>query len=91
MRCGHFMLSLSRFICLQGLSREIARLRVVSVDRSLLKGEAPRFSAIFVHPLSCERLFKFQRHLIQDFRCDKLVYILQPNKSRWTVPLRFSW
>jgi hypothetical protein len=43
------------------------------MDRSLLKGEAPRFSAEFVHPLSSERLFKFQHHIIQDFRYDKLI------------------
>jgi hypothetical protein len=46
-------------------------LKVVSIDRSLLKGEAPRFSADFVHLLSSERPFKFQRHLIQDFRYGK--------------------
>jgi hypothetical protein len=39
---------------------------VVSIDRTLLKGEAPRFSADFVHPLSRERPFKCRGHLIQD-------------------------
>jgi hypothetical protein len=34
---------------------------VVSFDRSLLKGEAPRFSADFNHPLLYERPFKFPR------------------------------
>jgi hypothetical protein len=31
---------------------------MLSVERSLLKGEAPRFPADFSHPLSCERFFK---------------------------------
>jgi hypothetical protein len=46
---------------------------VVSMDRSLLKGEALRFLADLFHPLSSERPFKFQRHLIQDFGYDKLI------------------
>ncbi len=37
---------------------------MVSFDRSLLKGEAPRFSADFNHPLLYERPFKFPRHLV---------------------------
>jgi hypothetical protein len=40
-------------------------LKVVSTDRSLFKGEAPRFSADFVHPHLSERPFKFPRHLVQ--------------------------
>jgi hypothetical protein len=40
------------------------RLKVVSIDRSLSKGEAPRFAADFDRPLSCEGPFKFPRHLI---------------------------
>jgi hypothetical protein len=40
---------------------------VVSIDRSLLKGEAPRFSADFNNPLSYERPFKFPRHLVGPF------------------------
>ncbi len=53
------------------------RLKVVSIDRSLLKGEAPRFSADFAYPFSflTWELFKFQRHLIQDFGCDELISI----------------
>ncbi len=43
------------------------------MDRSLLKGEVPRFLADLVHPLLSERPFKFQRHLIQDFGYDKLI------------------
>jgi hypothetical protein len=39
-------------------------LKVVSFDRSLLKGEAPRLSADFNHPFSYESPFKFLRHLI---------------------------
>ncbi len=38
-------------------------LKVVSTNRSVFKGEAPRFSADFVHPLSSQRPFKFPRHL----------------------------
>jgi hypothetical protein len=40
---------------------------MVSIDRSLSKGLAPRFLAVFHCPLSSERLFKFQRHLIRAF------------------------
>ncbi len=58
---------------LKGLSSEISGLNVVSIDRSLLQCVAPRFSAGFVHHLSSERPFKFQRHLIQDFGCNKLI------------------
>jgi hypothetical protein len=39
---------------LKGLSSKIVWLKVVSTDRSLFKGEAPRFSADFVHPFSSE-------------------------------------
>jgi hypothetical protein len=45
-------------------------LKVASIDRSLLKGDALRFSADFAHPLSCERPFKCPRHLIQDLGYD---------------------
>jgi hypothetical protein len=48
-------------------------LKVVSIDRPLLKREALRFSADFVHHLSCERLFKFQCHLIEDYGYDELI------------------
>jgi hypothetical protein len=48
-------------------------LKVVSIDRSLLKREALRFSADFVHLLSSERPFKFQRHLIEDYGYDELI------------------
>jgi hypothetical protein len=49
---------------LKGLSIEICWLKVVSSDRSLFKGNAPRFLADFVHPLSSERPFKFPHHLV---------------------------
>jgi hypothetical protein len=49
-------------------------LKVVSIDRSLLQREALRFSADFVHLLSRERLFKFQRHIIEDYGYDELIY-----------------
>jgi hypothetical protein len=36
---------------------------VLSTDRSLFKGEAPRFSADLVYPLSSERPFKFPEYI----------------------------
>jgi hypothetical protein len=51
-------------VVLKGLSSEIFWLKVVSIVRSLLKGEAPRFSAAFNYPLSNERLFNFPRQLV---------------------------
>jgi hypothetical protein len=48
---------------------------MVSIDRSLLKGEALRSSEDFAHPLTRERPFKHWRHLIQDFEYDKLIPI----------------
>ncbi len=39
----------------------------MSFDRSILKGEAPSFSADFNNPLSYERPFKFLRHLVGPF------------------------
>jgi hypothetical protein len=47
-------------------------LKVVSFDRALLKGEALRFATYFDHPLSCERPFKCQHHLIHNLECKKL-------------------
>ncbi len=38
---------------------------MLSTNRSLFKGEAPRLSADFVYPLSRERPFKFPRHLVR--------------------------
>jgi hypothetical protein len=46
---------------------------VVLVDRSLLKGEAPRLSADFNHPLSYESPFKFPRHLIRSLEIDNII------------------
>jgi hypothetical protein len=40
---------------------------MVSIDRSLSKGLAPRLLAVFHRPLSSERLFKFQHHLLRAF------------------------
>jgi hypothetical protein len=48
---------------------------VVSFDRSLLKGEAPRLSADFNHPLSYERPFKFLRHLVGSLEIDNIIAI----------------
>jgi hypothetical protein len=44
---------------------------VESFERTLLKGEVPGFATGFDHPLSCERPFKCQHHLIQELECDK--------------------
>jgi hypothetical protein len=46
---------------------------VVSFDRYLLKGEAPRFSADFNHPLLYERPFKFPRHLVGPLGIDNII------------------
>jgi hypothetical protein len=48
---------------------------VVSFDRSLLKGEAPRLLADFNHPLSFERPFKFQRHLVEPLEIDNIIAV----------------
>jgi hypothetical protein len=45
---------------------------VVSFDRSLLKGEAPRLSAEFNHLLSYERSFKLQHHLVGPLEIDNI-------------------
>jgi hypothetical protein len=45
----------------------------VSIDRSFLKGEAPRFSTDFTHPLSCGRPFKFPHHLIGSLRINNII------------------
>jgi hypothetical protein len=45
----------------------------VSFDRSLLKGEAPRFSTDFNNPLSHERPFKFPRHLVGLFGIGNII------------------
>jgi hypothetical protein len=46
---------------------------VVSFDISLLKGEVPRLSADFNHPLSYERPFKFPRHLVGPLGIDDII------------------
>jgi hypothetical protein len=46
---------------------------VVSIDRSLLKEEAPRFSADFNNPLSYERPFKFLHHLVEPLGIDNII------------------
>jgi hypothetical protein len=47
---------------------------VVSVDRSVLKGKAPWFSADFTPPVSCESPFKFAWHTIQSFGINNIRY-----------------
>jgi hypothetical protein len=46
---------------------------VVSFHRFFLKGEAPRLSADFNHPLSYERPFKFPRHLVGLLEIDNII------------------
>jgi hypothetical protein len=52
---------------------------VVSIDTSLLKGEAPRFSVEFNHPLLFERPFKFPRHLIGPLGIDNIIAVSAKN------------
>jgi hypothetical protein len=58
-----------------GLSSEIVWLKVVSFDMSLLKGEAPKYSADFNHPLLYERPFKFSRHLVGPLGTDSIIAV----------------
>ncbi len=46
---------------------------MVSFDRSVLKGEAPRFSADFKNPFSYERPVKFLRHLEGPFGIGNII------------------
>ncbi len=46
---------------------------MISFDRSLLKGEAPRFSVNFNHHLSCKEAFKFLRHLVQALAINRMI------------------
>jgi hypothetical protein len=50
-------------------------LKVVSFDRSLLKGEALRFSADFNHSLLYERPFRFPRHLVGPLGIDNIIAV----------------
>jgi hypothetical protein len=52
---------------------------VVSFDRFLLKGEAPKFSADFNHPLLYERPFKFPCHLAGPLGIDNIIAVLAIN------------
>jgi hypothetical protein len=62
----------SRSLNLKRLSSEIYLAESGINQQSLLKGDAsPSFSADVAHHLTCERLFKRQRHLIQDMRYDE--------------------
>ncbi len=46
---------------------------MVSFDRSIIKGEAPRFSADFNNPHSYERRFKILRHLVRPFGIGNII------------------
>ncbi len=54
-------------------------LKVVPTDWSLFRGEAPRFSADFVHPLSSERPFKFPRHLVRALEINGIIAMSDKN------------
>jgi hypothetical protein len=54
-------------------------MKVVSFGRSLLKGEAPRFSADFNHPILYERPFKFRRHLVGPLGIDSIIAVSDIN------------
>jgi hypothetical protein len=64
---------------LKGLCFEICLLKVVSFNRSLLKGEVLRLSADFNHPLSYERPIKFPRQLVGPFGIDNIIAVLAIN------------
>ncbi len=55
------------------------RLKVVSIDRYLLKGEAPNFFADFTPALSCERPFKFPRLVVRPLGIDNEIAIWDIN------------
>ncbi len=46
---------------------------MVLIDRSHLKGKAPRFSAEFKYPLSYEKPFKFPCHLVGPLAVDNII------------------
>ncbi len=67
-------------------------LKLVSFDRSLLKGEAPRFRP----SLSCERPLNCRRHLIQDWGSDEQILLTvhttgsgHPLTPHWSF--QFCW
>ncbi len=59
---------------LKGLSSaRFVWLKVVSFNGSLLKGEAPRFSADFAHPPLCKKLFNLLGHLVGALGNDSII------------------
>jgi hypothetical protein len=62
---------------------------VVSFDRSIIKGEAPRFSADFNNPHSHERPFKFLRHLVGPFGIGNIIAMSAINIHSATFKLIF--
>jgi hypothetical protein len=52
---------------------------VVSFQSSLIKGEVPRLSADFNHPLSYERPLKFPRHLVGPLGINSIIDMLALN------------
>ncbi len=48
---------------------------MVSFDKSLLQGEALRFSADFNHSLLYERPFKFPRHLVGPLGINNIIAV----------------
>ncbi len=52
---------------------------MVSIVRSLLKGEALRFSADFTLPLSCGRSFEFSRHIVGSLGINSIIAMSDMN------------
>jgi hypothetical protein len=63
---------------------------VISADRSLLKEEAPGFSADFNHPLSCERPFEFPRHLVQALGIDGIICHVRHTVTVHSTVIKFN-
>ncbi len=66
-------------------------MKVISVDRSLLMGEAPRFSADFTHPMSCERPIKFLRHLVRAVGIKRIIAMSDINIHSDVFKLLWKW
>ncbi len=66
-------------------------MKVVSVDRSLLMGVAPGFSADFTHPMSCERPIKFLRHLVRAMGINRIIAMSDINVHSVVIILLWKW
>ncbi len=64
---------------------------MVSIDRSVLKGEAPRFSADFTQTLLCERPFTFLRRLVRLLGIDNIISMSDRNVHSTIFNLTQTW